>query len=178
MIKHLILAGTDVYVTPFTAEEEEAGQLTAQKMAVRRLLINAFGKDAELRHHADGAPYIEGCGRWISLSHCRGYAALATGGSARIGVDIETPRATLRRVTRKYLSDEEMRFTVTDTDLLRAWTIKEALYKAAGIVGVDFARGVTLPLPGESTGKVAHQRFLVESTRAGNACLTVAVPIP
>lgn len=178
MTERVQIAGIDVYVTRFTDEESAAGQLIGQKSAVSRILTEIAGADHKLRHHDDGSPYIEGFKREISISHCKGMAAVGVGGDSRIGIDIETPRATLRRVTRKFLSEEESRRFTTDDDLLTAWTMKEALYKAAGIAGIDFANGVTLPALGSDTTTIAGTTYRVESVTTGNARLTAASPNP
>lgn len=175
MIERLRLLGIEVYVTRFTADELAMSQADAQKKAVSRLLSHLFGQGVELCHRPDGSPFLEGCEREISISHCRGYAALAAGSRKRIGVDIETPRATLRRVIPKFLSSEESVRITADDDLLRAWTVKEALYKAAGVPGVDFANDVTLPVGDGSVGSVNAVSFNVASVTLGQACLSVAV---
>lgn len=185
MIKRLLsLCGVDVYVTAFLPEEAEVGQMAGQKLAVGRLVAEALGPKALLSHRHDGSPIIEGSDREISVSHCAGLAALAVGGCERIGVDIERPRATLRRVARKYLSEAEMTEWLTDEDLLRAWTIKEALYKAAGVAGVDFANEVVLPSKADNPGtgrvitadKSGACSYEVHTTLYDGACLTLALP--
>lgn len=181
--KLLSLYGVDVYVTHFLPEESESGQIAGQKRAVGRLVAEVFGPDAVLSHRSDGSPVVEGLNREISVSHCAGLAALAVGGRERIGVDIELPRATLRRVVRKFLSDDEMSEWTSDGDLLRAWTIKEALYKAAGVAGVDFANEVVLSSKADCAGRgevvvPGKKRACYEvcTTLYEGACLTLAVP--
>ena len=183
MIEKLFsLRGVDVYVAPFLPEEIASGQIAAQKSAVGRLAGFTLGDGVSLSHRADGSPMADGVGREISVSHCAGMAAMAVGADKRIGVDIETPRATLRRVARKFLSEQELKAWTSDADLLRAWTIKEALYKAAGRQGVDFANEVVLPEKSSSTGAVvmangAVARFELKSAAYGGGCVTLAVPI-
>ncbi|MDE6190836.1 MAG: 4'-phosphopantetheinyl transferase superfamily protein [Muribaculum sp.] len=176
MIERLQLAGIDIYVTAFTPDELATPQAEAQKSAVRRLLTAIEGSEAQLCHHDDGSPYIAGFSREISISHCKGYAAIGIGNTARIGIDIETPRATLRRVTRKFLSEEEQKQFTDDEALLTAWTMKEALYKAAGIAGIDFANGIKLPQPGSFMTEIAGTVYRVESVTIANARLTAANP--
>ena len=178
------IQGVMVYVAGFLPEEAEAGQNKAQSMAVRRLVREVLGREAVLTHRPDGSPAIEGSDVEVSVSHTSGLAVLAVGGRMRIGVDVELPRATLRRVARKFLSASEMDVWVSDSDLLRAWTIKEALYKAAGCSGVDFANDVVLPgkEDGFPVGKVVDRDrketcYEVHSTPYGGACITVACPL-
>lgn len=177
------LYDVDVYVTAFLPEEAGLGQIAGQKLAVRRLVAEALGPEAVLSHRPDGSPVVEGLGREISVSHCAGLAALAVGGRDRIGVDIERPRAALGRVVHKFLSASEMKEWTADGDLLRAWTIKEALYKAAGVAGVDFANEVVLPSKADCAGRgrvmapgKKEACYEVHSTLYDGACITLAVP--
>ena len=177
MTERLRLAGMDVYVTRFTAEETALGQTAAQKSAVDRILSEIAGSGYKLCHNDDGSPYIDRFCREITISHCKGIAAVGVGGDSRIGIDIEIPRAQLRRVTRKFLSEEEQRRFTTDDDLLTAWTMKEALYKAVGIAGIDFANGVTLPPDGSDITEIAGRHYRVETTVIFNARITAASPV-
>jgi len=177
------LYDVDVYVTAFLPEEVGFGQIAGQKLAVGRLVAEVLGPEAVLSHRPDGSPVVEGLDREISVSHCAGMAALAVGGCDRIGVDIELPRATLGRVVHKFLSASEMTEWVADDDLLLAWTIKEALYKAAGVAGVDFANEVVLPskvdCPWRGNVMAPGKKeacYEVYSTLYDGACISLAVP--
>ena len=147
MIDKFTIDTAEIYITRFTPEEEAAGQIGAQRLAVARLLLYALGRDTAVMHRDDGSPYIDGIGREVSISHCKGYAVVGLYDGARFGIDIERPRATLQRVTRKFLSADEMKRLRITEELLRAWTIKEALYKAAAAPGISLADGLVLPTP-------------------------------
>lgn len=105
--------------------------------ALRTLLHEAFGPEAERRHTCAGAPvlYIGGvrAGIGISVSHSRRHAVLVVvPPGLTAGVDVEAPRAQLARVARRVLSAGEYGFFSSfDGGLLLAWTLKEALYKAS-----------------------------------------------
>ncbi|MDE6526252.1 MAG: 4'-phosphopantetheinyl transferase superfamily protein [Muribaculaceae bacterium] len=137
----MILADTPSYIIYITAIEQSPLGLRhrrreREEAAVAALVTEAFGHNAVRRHDAAGAPVIyigdsEADCR-ISLSHSPHYAVLAVGRRVSdIGVDIEEPRASLAKVTGRILSVDEQRRCLTDDDCLRAWTLKEALYKAA-----------------------------------------------
>ncbi len=184
MEKILDINGVEVYVAKFLPEEIAAGQIAGQKLAVSRMLREVLGDGAGLSHRADGSPVAVGEWREISVSHCAGMAALAVGGTSRIGVDIEMPRPTLMRVARRFLSERELELWTSMADLLRAWTIKEAMYKAAGERGVDFAREVVLPDKDASPGigsvvrrgkNEAH--YELHSALYAGGCLTLALPL-
>ena len=83
----------------------------------------------------------------MSVSHCRGLAVLAIdcrGGA--IGVDAEScgRGVQLSRVKARFLSDGQSAWGTSEALLLRGWTIKEAVYKFAGVVGLPLC---DVPLP-------------------------------
>lgn len=120
--------------------------------ASARLITEAFGPDAKLDHTENGAPFIADRPETaISLSHCESYCALALGHSdAAIGIDIEIPRRQLLRVAPRFLAPSEISATELHSIeqaglsfLLKLWTIKEAVYKAALTPGLGLAEIVT-----------------------------------
>ena len=110
----------------------------AERLATEAIFKKRFG-DITIGHDKNGAPYIVGLQDIkISISHCK----------------IENPRAQLIRVKDRFLTDSEQKKleliinkragnsgntqrskpTLPDIylgELLRYWTIKEAVYKAA-----------------------------------------------
>ena len=111
-----------------------------EKIAVDKLVKRAFGPGARKYNMPSGAPAIEGANTPFSISHCRTHAALVAGhGCAAIGADIEIFRPTLRRVVHKFLTEAERHAYCTDEALLQAWTLKEAVYKAALTPGLALA---------------------------------------
>lgn len=116
-----------------------------ESLAERELLNLAFGEGSHLTHGEHGEPYItESPEVNISISHNRSHCLLAISKTyARIGVDVENPRAQLLRVRDKYLTVREFIFTrkLGPGELMPAltvlWTVKEAVYKAAGQPGLS-----------------------------------------
>lgn len=148
MITHILLGGCDLYVTSVTPYSGRACRRDAEIEAVARLVEYLAGPEARLMHHSDGSPYISGFSRAVSVSHSEAFALLAAApdGVARIGVDIDSPRTQLFRVAPRFLSASELESYGGDLDsLLMAWTSKEALYKIAGISGLDLCRDISLP---------------------------------
>ena len=112
-----------------------------------------------------------------------------------IGVDIEAiDRAgQLARVAARVLSTEELE--CYSDRLVEAWTLKEALYKAAHSPGLDFRSAIHLPATeaGEKTASKTHhyaaarEKTAPESTGAttqaiarvaGTAYTTYTIPLP
>lgn len=155
----------DIDQGPSTRRERE-------EAAVVRLVERVFGAGARRVHDPLGAPVIalpDGtvCKEYVSLSHSRRTAALAVS-TRRIGIDIEEERPQLDRVAARVLSDDELKhYLPLPHGLLRAWTLKEALYKASrALTGaeIDFARQLHLPTPGDATARVcdASGRIVAE----------------
>lgn len=134
-----------------SSEGEKIDNLPLQRQMVNRLLSEAFpGFTPGIRHLPSGAPVLEGVpGEWgISVTHCHQIVAVAIcRTSSRIGIDVdETSRGNqLRRVAPRFLSASQLaEWTYGDESLLFAWSIKEAIYKAAGIPGLPLSK---IPLP-------------------------------
>lgn len=121
---------------------------SAEQSAVRTAL-KALGIDAPLAHYPTGAPYLPSYpGLSVSVSHSLTTAAVGISDDRTIGIDIESTRPQLVRVAGRFLSADELAEASSLPDgLLRAWTAKEAIYKAAGKTGVDFARDIKLLPP-------------------------------
>ena len=103
-----------------------------EKQLVNIILHDHFGveRSVVLLNDADGAPFLPGCERCVSVSHSDYEAAVAIS-DHRIGIDVEHPREALLRVAPRFLSSRELDYYGGSMPLLvRAWTIKEAVYKA------------------------------------------------
>lgn len=133
---------TDRYVIYETLiPQDERPRHEREAEAKLALLRKAFGTDAgvTLSHDENGAPYIPSRPDiYISLSHSRDNCVLAVS-PIHIGIDVENWRPQLNRVAPKFLTPAELKIleTLTDDDtravfLLKAWTAKEATFKAAG----------------------------------------------
>ena len=132
--------------------------------AVARALAELCGPQARKVNDSIGAPHLEIDGKpqeiSISVSHSRDYAAVAVSPFGLFGLDIEQMRGQLEKVAHRVLSPEEFDdYSRLEQGLLRAWTLKEALYKAcrsyAG-VEIDFAEQLHLPLGEENKAVFTH----------------------
>lgn len=115
--------------------------------------------------------------RCVSLTHGSGLAvaARAGGNQVGVGVDYEGPRAPDPRTGRFFLREREWQPPV---DLLRLWTVKEALFKATpgngGAVLLDYEVADPGALDGKATDE-ADRTFRYASRRLYQGWLTVAV---
>ena len=110
-------------------------------MSVRVLLKALCGEEKEIAYYSSGRPYLKDGSRYISISHTRGYVAVALHSSCEVGMDIEQYGTRVRKVASRFIrSDEEPAMMEGDEvyALLLHWSAKEALFKLMGVEEVDF----------------------------------------
>ena len=112
-------------------------------LSVRVLMKALCGEEKEIAYYSSGRPYLKDGSRYISISHTRGYVAVALHSSCEVGMDIEQYGTRVRKVASRFIrSDEES--TMMEGDevyaLLLHWSAKEALFKLMGVEEVDFIR--------------------------------------
>lgn len=97
------------------------------------LLLHAdlFGNDA-LRYLSTGKPVVESDAH-ISITHSGNVVGMMRAETA-CGLDLERVHERVRKVTKKFLSDDELRAHENDSaeNLARLWTAKEAMFKVHG----------------------------------------------
>lgn len=125
------MTGVELYI----GRLEGSGR-AAERRAVETLFYDALG--CGTGHYPDGAPYAEGREDVaLSVSHGAGYAVVAFGldPHIRLGVDIEGADRLrqLERVRSRFVGPDDS----TSLGLLRLWTAKEAVYKAARHPGLS-----------------------------------------
>lgn len=134
----------EIYAAPLP-EQSRGLRRQAETATAAALVRDVFGSGASIIHLPSGAPRLSRPDAdsvpTISVSHSTSTLILAVGHRGRaIGVDIEAPRPNLQRVAGRFLRPEEL--GVHDTSLptlLRAWTAKEAAFKAIGVDGIMLA---------------------------------------
>ena len=120
--------------------------------AVRVLLYTVLDRQVHINYNDLGAPLLPGYeGLHISISHTKGYVAIALSESAPIGIDVEQierfeektnvfddkeklPR--VEKVRTRFMRNDE--FAETTIGLLLHWSAKETLFKVLGREGVNF----------------------------------------
>lgn len=138
-------------------------------------------RGALLAHRDNGAPYLTGDNGAlpiaISVSHCKSAVCIALGApGTRFGIDIEEPTDRLARIADKFLSDKEKSYISGDL-LLHAWTIKEAVYKAADTPGLSLRDGIdiTAITPDASTTRALGAAYDGMTLRSADRCLTLCL---
>lgn len=148
MVSEIYRQGSIAVYAAATARFAAAGTRHEIEQAAKMAIVAEVFGPLELCHRADGSPFIPGSGASISVSHCQTLVVLAADRLRRnIGIDCETSSrgAQLGRVAAKFLSPaQSLAWGADEKYLLRAWTLKEAFYKAARIPGLPLA---DIPLP-------------------------------
>ena len=157
--------------------EEARGRFKAagrrlEWLSVRRLM-HELGITSPIAYLPSGRPYLKDDERRISISHTRGYAAVALHADSPIGLDIEQRTDKVCRVKDKFLSHEEKLFLPSEKknveSMLVIWTAKEALFKLVDKERIDFAGHFHVsPFELEEEGNfLAHETFTEEQIRFG-----------
>jgi phosphopantetheine--protein transferase-like protein len=77
----------------------------------------------------------------LSISHSHQYAAAILSKSCKVGIDIQLIVPQMRKVAKRVFSSTELSFVSTENELEMLhilWGIKEAVFKAFGLGGIDF----------------------------------------
>ena len=104
-------------------------------LAVRVLLACILGGDKEIAYHPMGKPYLVDGSYRISISHTKGYAAIAYHSTREVGVDIERISSRVERIADRFTHASEMVYMDgcgAQERLMRLlinWSAKETLYK-------------------------------------------------
>jgi 4'-phosphopantetheinyl transferase len=118
-----------------------------QWLSYRILLQHFSGKQPlEIQYNEFGKPFIKNrVHQNFSASHSRSYAAVISGTSPWVGIDIEKISPRLLRVRERFLSKKELDEFGTPVNLEKLcifWCAKEALYKVYGIPEVDLKNDI------------------------------------
>lgn len=116
-------------------------------LAVRVLLATLCGEEKRVAYTSIGKPYLEDESFRISISHTRGYVAVALHPSKEVGIDIEQYGEKVRKVRHKFLiPEEDANISKEDeiTHLLLHWSAKETVYKMLGIEDTELKQHIRI----------------------------------
>lgn len=132
----------------YASQHFKACSRRTEWLAVRRLL-HELGTDArDVCYLPSGRPYLKGKGApHLSITHSRGYAAVALHPLKPIGIDMEKKGEKVMRVRKRFVSEHEECHLVakahgedeTRDILLTLWSAKETMFKLLDLPGIDFA---------------------------------------
>lgn len=111
-------------------------------LAVRVLLFVMLGEEKEIAYLPSGKPYLKDGTYALSISHTRGFAAVALSGpETEVGIDIEQYGERVRKVARRFMCTDEEAAVFEGDDiwsLLLHWSAKETMFKCLNESEVDF----------------------------------------
>jgi len=136
-------------------------------LCARILMRELMGEEKEVYYNNSGKPFLTDGSYHISVSHTRGYVAVAVNRSKEIGLDIEQISEKVKRVRSRLISDGEYIDEGNElTHLLLHWSAKEAMFKFIDAEGVDFLKNLFVEkfIPSQSKGS-----FQASENRTGTA---------
>lgn len=172
--RHILPVG--IKVEEITGREDKEGKVW-RAMALQVYKENGRDGYRDVTHLESGAPMVVDSSDYrISVTHTGRLLAIATlpktpevnleefAPRAAMGIDAESKdRKQTVKVREKYLTEEEMAM-VPEDDVLKnvvAWTVKEALYKAALDPGIDYREGLKiLSLPDPENGTIGTAQLV------------------
>ncbi len=124
-----------------------------------RVLTHQLGQCyPAVSYNHSGQPTLTHPSLKISISHTRGYAAVAVSSSQIPGIDIEYPSSRIEKVAKRFINASETAFTSEQhksAQLAIIWCAKEAIFKMAGRPGLIFKNDIILdPFVPQKTGKL------------------------
>ena len=100
----------------------------------------------DLRKDERNRPYFDQSDYHISLSHSFPFVAAIISHKKPVGIDLERFGRQVEKIGPRFLSAEEWNlWQDSHSDLTKAWTCKEAIYKAMGVPGLAFQQDIQLP---------------------------------
>lgn len=134
-------------------------QRIQEKLAVRVLLKTLLNdEERNIEYYPSGRPYFSDNKWHISISHTKGYVAVALHPTDEIGLDIEQYSDRVRRVSSRFIrSDEELTISKAIElkeiipshsneiyAMLLHWSAKETIFKIMGEIDVDLLNNMRI----------------------------------
>ena len=131
-------------------DQEIVSQKILESSAARFCLWNVCQQISEgpwdLRKDERNRPYFDQSDYHISLSHSFPFVAAIISHKKSVGIDLERFGRQVEKIGPRFLSAEEWNlWQDSHSDLTKAWTCKEAIYKAMGVPGLAFQQDIQLP---------------------------------
>jgi 4'-phosphopantetheinyl transferase len=128
-------------------------------------MLNSPG--IEISYDVYGKPYLEGSTLKISLSHSHQWLLAAVHQKEEVGVDIEQVKDKIKNIATRFLSEEELKHAMGDSERLTLyWAAKEAVYKAYGKKQIEFRSAIAVqPFAMQSEGEITATLFVKEEER-------------
>ena len=119
-------------------------QHQSQFLASRKLITQV---DSDLRvSYKDDIPFLSD-NRNISISHSDNVVTILISENEGIGIDVERINKKVHSIKSKFLNQKEINYLSgyeESRNLTRAWTAKEAIYKALRMPGIIFSENILI----------------------------------
>lgn len=112
----------------YNAMVKSDGKKAVENREIKKMLQTIGFEDFSLKHKETGQPYLEGSLKHLSISHSKGWFALALSMNS-IGIDIEPIRSSIEKGTSYFLNEVDVKKSFTVKELHIIWGAKEALFK-------------------------------------------------
>lgn len=123
----------------------------SEYLAVRVLLAEVCGEEKEICHEPSGKPFLADGSFHLSISHTKGYVAIALHPTREVGIDIERVSGRVLKVADRFMSKEELQGEKEALEtysggaerstlyyMLLHWSAKETMFKLMNQAEVDF----------------------------------------
>ena len=110
-------------------------------LAVRVLLKKHLGEEKEIDYTVSGKPYLTDSSYHISISHTKGFVALAWDKNHPVSIDIERIAKRVENVEDRFLNETEKHQLSPENRLIHLllhWSAKETLFKYMDENDIDF----------------------------------------
>ena len=124
------------YLSQITSDSRKEEWLT-----VRVLLKEMLGEEKEILYTSTGKPYLSDNSYQISISHTKGFVAVALHPEMKIGIDIEQISPRIHKIRSRVMNEKEdanLDKECEEIHLLLHWSAKESLFKILEEQDVDF----------------------------------------
>lgn len=139
------ILNNSMYETDTHLQNISNKEILREKLAVRALLKHLLNSDINIEYSETGKPCLKNSNLQISISHTRGYAAVAISVKNNIGIDIEKISDKVEKVRSKFINSNEYISEKNElTHLLLHWSAKESIYKALNQEGVELKEDVSI----------------------------------
>ena len=133
-------------------------------LMVRVLLKKILGEEKQIAYTSAGVPYVVDSSCHISISHTKGYVAVAMDETGPVAIDIEQISPRVEKIRSRFMNEtEEQHLSQTHPliHLLLHWSAKETLFKYMHEQDIDFKSQFHIhpfePVLGEWRAFAAHE---------------------
>ena len=131
-------------------------------------LLSDVPNEALVLNKENRAPYFANLNYSLSISHCKGYAAVLLNKKGKaVGLDIELCSDKIARIAERFIDAKELPPKYLMNEVLAqtlCWSIKESVFKCFDIPGITFKSELIIQTWQEQSATVAIDHSLLKQT--------------